>query len=126
MPLCRASTGSSAPGTKWETLTPERFQHFERSTLEACLDLGRCMVRGVLMDQDAQLPAGIEQDGEVLGRRPASTKTITTLLGPVSYERSRYRSRGTGPSLVPVDDRLGLSDGHLTRPVARISVLMMS
>ena len=108
------------------TLTPARFEEFERSTLDACLELGRCVVREVLEDQDAQLSAEIEQDGAVLRRRPASRKTITTLLGPVSFERSRYRTRGSGPSHVPVDERLGLIDGHLTRPAARISVLLMS
>ena len=28
------------------TLTPARFEEFERSTLDACLELGRCVVRG--------------------------------------------------------------------------------
>ena len=58
------------------------------------MNLGRRVLQGILEDWDAQLPDVIEQDGRVLRRREASPKTITTLLGNVTYWRSRYSARG--------------------------------
>ena len=107
-------------------LTAERFEHCERQTREACMELGRRVLQGVLEDRDAQLPDAVKRDGRILRRRKATPKTITTLLGRVTYKRSRYRSREAGASWVPIDDGLGLIGGHLTRPMARVCVLMMS
>ena len=59
-------------------------------------------------------------------RRKATPKTISTLLGSVTYRRSRYRTREAGASQVPVDESMGLISGHLTRPIARVSVLLTS
>ena len=107
-------------------LSPERFERVERQILEACMDLGRCVLQGILEDRDAQLPDAIEQDGRVLRRRKATPKTIATLLGNVTYKRSRYRTREAGASLVPVDESLGLIKGRPARPMARVCVLLLS
>ena len=107
-------------------LSPERFEDVERQTLEVCMELGRRVLQEVLEDRDAQLPDAIKQDGRVLRRRKATPKTIATLLGNVTYKRSRYRTREAGASLVPVDDSLGLIKGRLTRPMARVCVLLLS
>ena len=61
-------------------LTAERFEHCERQTREACMELGRRVLQGVLEDRDAQLPDAVKQDGRILRRRTATPKTITTLL----------------------------------------------
>ena len=97
-------------------LAPERFERVERQILEVCMDLGRRVLQGILEEQDAQLPDAIEQDGRVFRRRKATPKTVATLLGNVTYRRSRYRTREAGASLVPVDESLGLINSRLTRP----------
>jgi len=48
-----------------------------------------------------------------------------TLLGPVTYQRPRYRNGTSGMSLVPVDESLGLVDDYLTRPSAELGLMMM-
>ena len=107
-------------------LTAERFERIERQTREVCMELGRCVLQGVLEDRDARLPDAVKRGGRTLRRRKATPKTIATLLGRVTYKRSRYRSCEAGASRVPVDDGLGLINGHLTRPMARVCVLMTS
>ena len=104
----------------------ERFERIERQTLEVCMELGRRVLKGVLEDRDARLPDAVKRDGRVFRRRKATPKTIATLLGSAAYKRSRYRSCEAGASRVPVDDGLGLIHGHLTRPTARVCVLMTS
>ena len=104
--------------------TAERFEQVERRTLEVCMELGRRVLQEVLEGRDAQLPDAIEQDGRVFRRRKATPKTIATLLGNVTYRRSRYRTREAGASQVPTDDSLGLIKGRLTRPMARVCVLL--
>ena len=90
------------------TLTPERFNELERTTLDACLDLGRSVLRGILQDQDAQLPGEIEQDGEVLRRRTRTAKTITTLLGEVAY----WLCIGTNENFRHGFEKMGLTVVH--------------
>ena len=106
--------------------TAERFERIERQTLEVCMELGRRLVKGVLEDRNSRLPDAVKRDGRVFRRRKATPKTIATLLGRVTYKRSRYRTCEAGASRVPVDDGLGLINGHLTRPMARVCVLTAS
>ena len=104
----------------------ERFERIERQTREVCMELGRRVLQGVLEDRDARLPDAVKQGGRTLRRRKATPKTIATLLGSVTCKRSRYRTCEAGASRVPVDDGLGLINGHLTRPMARVCVLTAS
>ena len=90
-----------------DPLTAERFERIERQTREVCMELGRRLVKGVLEDRDSRLPDAVRREGRVFRRRKATPKTITTLLGRVTYKRSRYRSGEAGASRVPVDDGLG-------------------
>ena len=76
-------------------LSPECFERVERRILEACMDLGRRVLQGILEEQDAQLPDAIEQDGQVLRRRKATPKTVATLLGNVTCRRARRGFRST-------------------------------
>ena len=46
-------------------------------------------------------------------------------LGPVRYRRARYRNGASRTSFVPVDESLGLVNDWLTRPAARLGLMMM-
>ncbi len=59
-------------------------------------------------------------DGQSWFRVPATT--IMTTLGPVTYKRARHGAHQT--SLVPVDESLGLVNDYLTRPAARLALMM--
>ena len=107
-------------------LSPECFEQVERQTLETCMGLARRYLKEFMERRDAQLPDAIEQDGRVLRRRKATPKTISTLMGSVTYRRSRYRTREAGASQVPVDESMGLISGHPARPIARVCVLLTS
>ena len=37
-----------------------------------------------------------------------------TMLGPVEFERSRYRRSGNGAAIIPADSTLGLTTGGMT------------
>ena len=41
----------------------ERFEHCERRTRKACMELGRRVLQEVLEDRDAQLSDAVKQDG---------------------------------------------------------------
>ena len=58
-------------------------------------------------------------------RVPATAKTIMSTLGPVAYRQARYRHGAERASLVPVDESLGLVNDYLTRPAARLGLMMM-
>ncbi len=45
-------------------------------------------------------------------------------LGPVTYRRARYRHGVGSPSFVPVDESLGLVNDWLTRPAARLGLMV--
>ncbi len=63
----------------------------------------------------------IHREGQVFYRAAPTPKT--TLFGPVTYCRSRYRARNS--SIMPVDESLGLVDGYLTVPAAYRALLVM-
>ena len=65
------------------------------------------------------------RDGEVWTRVPKTRNTIMTLFGKVTYERHRYR-RADSPSLVPVDEQLGLAMDYFTEPAGELAVLLYS
>ncbi len=65
------------------------------------------------------------RDGEIWTRVPKTHNTIMTLFGPVTYVRHRYR-RADSPSLVPVDEQLGLAMDYFTEPAGELAVLLYS
>ena len=65
------------------------------------------------------------RDGEIWTRVPKTRNTIMTLFGPVTYVRHRYR-RADSPSLVPVDEQLGLAMDYFTEPAGELAVLLYS
>ena len=49
-----------------------------------------------------------------------------TLLGEVSFARSRFRRRGATMSWMPVDESLGLMGGWMTRLAAEAAVMTVA
>ena len=50
----------------------------------------------MLEDRDSRRPDETMKDGRVFRRRKMGPKTVTTLLGSVTYKRARYRTRAAG------------------------------
>ena len=65
------------------------------------------------------------RDGKLWTRVPKTRNTIMTLFGKVTCERHRYRRAGS-PSLVPVDEQLGLAMDYFTEPAGELAVLLYS
>ena len=49
-------------------LTAELFERIARRTREACMELGRRALQGVLKDRDARLPDAVKQDDLLSGK----------------------------------------------------------
>ena len=64
-------------------------------------------------------------DGKVWTRVPKTRNTIMTLFGTVTCVRHPYR-RADSPSLVPVDEQLGLAMDYFTEPAGELAVLLYS
>ena len=90
------------------------FEETELRVRESVNALG-CEVLGAEGLDDGALR--VEWDDQSWFRVPATT--IMTTLGPVTYNRARYRHGAHQTSLVPVDESLGLVNDYLTRPAAR-------
>ncbi len=100
------------------------FEEAELRVRESVNALG-CEVPGAWVEGLDDGALRVEQAGQRRFRVAATPKTIMSTLGPVTYRRARYRHGVGGPSLVPVDESLGLVNDWLTRPAARIGLMMM-
>ncbi len=76
--------------------------------------------------QNRHYPKRIEQGRQTWYRAYPTPHTIITAVGSVEFERCRYRTGKPGLSLFPVDDSLGLVDGHPARRAGLLSVEMTS
>ena len=99
---------------------PTDFEADENWVLSSVMSLGRALLQGRIEALDDGAPNGIRA-GRLWHRVDPTPHTIMTLLGPVRYERARYRRDGESASWVPVDESLGLVDGYLTGPAARLA-----
>ncbi len=68
---------------------------------------------------------GLERDGLRYFRAGRAKKTILCSLGPVTYERTRYRRR-SGETLVPADERMPVVNGFYTPLAARRAALVLT
>ena len=102
----------------------EAFEETERRVLEGVHALG-CEVLGACAEARDDGALRIERDGQNWFRVEPTPKTIMTSLGRVTYQRARYRTGAQSPSLMPVDESLGLVDDYLTRPAAQLGLMMM-
>ncbi len=97
------------------------FSEVEMLVFDSVAATGREMLRNLIEARDDAAPR-LERDDKPWYRAGATHKTIMTLLGEVSYERSRFRRRGETQSWMPVDEGLGLMGGWMTRPAAEAAV----
>ena len=100
------------------------FEEAELRVRESVNALG-CEVLGAWVEGLDDGALRVERAGQCWFRVPATAKTIMSTLGPVTYSRARYRHGAERASLVPVDESLGLVNDYLTRPAARLGLLMM-
>ena len=100
------------------------FEEAELRVRESVNALG-CEVLGAWVEGLDDGALRVERAGQCWFRVPATAKTIMSTLGPVTYSRARYRHGGSRTSLVPVDESLGLVNDYLTRPAARLGLMMM-
>ena len=101
------------------------FAEVEMLVFESVAATGREMLRHLIEARDEAAP-GLMRDDKPWYRAGATHKTIMTLLGEVSFERSRYRRRGVPVSWMPVDESLGLMGGWMTRPAAEAAVMTVA
>ncbi len=103
---------------------PAAFEEMERRVQAKVNALG-CEVLGSWIERLDDGAERVERAGQRRFRVAATPKTIMSALGPVTYRRARYRHGVGGPSFVPVDESLGLVNDWLTRPAARLGLMMM-
>ena len=103
---------------------PAAFEEAEHRIRESVNALG-CEVLGAWIESLDDGALRVERAGQRRFRVAATPKTIMSTLGPVTYRRARYRHGASRASLVPVDESLGLVNDWLTRPAARLGLMMM-
>lgn len=103
---------------------PAAFEEAEHRIRESVNALG-CEVLGAWIESLDDGALRVERAGQRRFRVAATPKTIMSTLGPVTYRRARYRHGASRTSFVPVDVSLGLVNDWLTRPAARLGLLMM-
>ncbi len=101
------------------------FAEVEMLVFDSVAATGREMLRNLIEARDDAAPQ-LMRDDKPWHRAGATHKTIMTLLGEVSYERSRFRRRGETMSWMPVDEGLGLMGGWMTRPAAEAAVMTVA
>ena len=104
--------------------SPVNVSEVERGLKDLMSDACRAVMGQYIEGLDDGRPT-LLRDGEVWTRVPKTRNTIMTLFGTVTYERHRYRRAGN-PSLVPVDEQLGLAMDYFTEPAGELAVLLYS
>ena len=68
----------------------------------------------------------IERYGCSFHRLEPNKGSVITLLGIVAFIRSRYRCSRQKNSIRPVDEKLGLLAGNVTRPAGNLAMRLVS
>ncbi|MCY4541082.1 MAG: hypothetical protein OXB95_01610 [Rhodobacteraceae bacterium] len=97
----------------------------ENAVLDGSLKLGRVLLVNAVTNLDDKARS-ILLGGESWHRVSEAPKRIVTKLGTVVYRRSCYRRRDKQRQHCPVDERLGLFAGCMTRPAAKHAVYQMT
>ncbi len=95
----------------------EDFERFEREVHTLFVEAERDVLGEALEQLDVNLPR-VVCDGHVHHRVLRSAETYTSAAGPVTVMRTLYR-RGTNRSVVPLELRAGMVEGHWTPLAAR-------
>jgi len=95
----------------------EDFERFEREVHTLFVEAERDVLGEALEQLDVDLPS-VVCDGHVHHRVLRSAATYTSAAGPVRVRRTLYR-RGTNRSVVPLELRAGMVEGHWTPLAAR-------
>ena len=95
----------------------EDFERFEREVHTLFVDAEREVLGEALERLDVDLPS-VVIGGHVHHRVLRSAETYTSAVGPVTVMRTLYR-RGTNRSVMPLELRAGMVEGHWTPLAAR-------
>ena len=95
----------------------EDFERFERAVHTLFVDAEREVLGEALERLDVDLPS-VVIGGHVHHRVLRSAETYTSAVGPVTVLRTLYR-RGTDRSVMPLELRAGMVEGHWTPLAAR-------
>jgi hypothetical protein len=105
-------------------LVGEDFERFEREVHAVFVEAQREVVAGELERLDIDLPYVLIK-GREHRRVLRSSETYTSAVGPVTVTRTLYRA-DTGKSVVPLELRAGIVEGHWTPLAARQASYLVS
>ena len=105
-------------------LAGEDFERYEREVHALFVEAQREVVAGELESLDVDLPF-VTIEGRRHHRVLHSSETYTSAAGPVTVRRTLYRT-GKGKSMVPVELRAGIVEGHWTPLAARQASFLVS
>ena len=105
-------------------LAGEDFECFEREVHALFVEAEREVLAGELESLDVDLPY-VTIEGRRHHRVLRSSETYTSAAGPVTVRRTLYRA-GKGQSVVPVELRAGIVEGHWTALAARQASYLVS
>ena len=99
---------------------------FESAVIEVVMELGREIIRADIERHDLDVP-GIIVQGRTYRRKHQAKKQYLTSAGEIEVKRTVYVERGGqgGPSVVPLELRLGLVDGYWTQRAAELGCRYM-
>ena len=83
------------------------------------------ILRGVFESFD--FGPSVEVEGKKYTKAEPTTGHAITILGPIEYQRPRYRATNRqGESFIPAEHLLGLTESNLTPAAAGLSMAMLS
>jgi len=105
-------------------VSQEDFEDFEREVHALFVEAERDVLAAGLEEMDVDLPY-VVIEGRRHHRVLRSRETYTSAVGPVAVTRTLYRA-GKGKSVVPMELRAGIVEGHWTPLAARQAIYLVS
>lgn len=103
------------------------LSEIEVAVKEMTHQLGNTIIQQVLEAQEPRYPADertCPHCGESATYQRRRTGMVITLQGRVYYRRSYYVCRHCGQGHYPLDERLGIQAGHMSREVIQVAALV--
>ncbi len=105
---------------------PTDFAALELGLVEDVTKLGLGLLKAIIEKMAEDAPSSIERKGRSWHRLAPTKGSLICLLGRVDYTRCRYRCGGERNSICPVDEKLGLLEGTMTRPAGHLAMRLVS
>lgn len=105
-------------------LSPGDLVDYEKSCMEACMKIGRALMRRAL---EACMPQQDFIEEGVLWKAVVRTGLLVmTLFGPITVVRNRFRSKRNGATRCLIEERSGLVAGLWTQPAAKVASIAVA